>query len=250
MTVAACAELVQRGDPDRFLAVMAAPPETRAQLLPLYAFNLEVARAPWVTQEPLIAEMRLQWWRDVVENAASGAAKAHEVAGPLHGLIRDFGLPVDVLDRLITARRWDIHRDPHEGPQALGEYLEDTGAGLMWLAARALGAPDGAEAAVRAYGWATAAAGYLRAVPALEARGRQPLPEGFGAQDLARQGLDRLAEARAARKAVPKAIAPALLAGWQAEWLLRQVFAGRSSPELSEAQRRWRLIWQAFTGRW
>jgi len=250
VTVAACAELVQRGDPDRFLAVMAAPPETRAQLLPLYAFNLEVARAPWVTQEPLIAEMRLQWWRDVVENAASGAAKAHEVAGPLHGLIRDFGLPVDVLDRLITARRWDIHRDPHEGPQALGEYLEDTGAGLMWLAARALGAPDGAEAAVRAYGWATAAAGYLRAVPALEARGRQPLPEGFGAQDLARQGLDRLAEARAARKAVPKAIAPALLAGWQAEWLLRQVFAGRSSPELSEAQRRWRLIWQAFTGRW
>ena len=250
MTVEACAGLVQRGDPDRFLAVMAAPPETRAQLLPLYAFNLEVARAPWVTQEPLIAEMRLQWWRDVVENAASGAAKAHEVAGPLHGLIRDFGLPVDVLDRLITARRWDIHRDPHEGPQALGEFLEDTGAGLMWLAARALGAPDGAEAAVRAYGWATAAAGYLRAVPELEARGRQPLPEGFGAQDLAQRGLDRLAEARAARKAVPKAIAPALLAGWQAEWLLRQVLAGRSSPELPEAQRRWRLLWQAFTGRW
>ena len=72
MTVAACAELVQRGDPDRFLAVMAAPVGVRAQLLPLYAFNLEVARAPWVTQEPLIAEMRLQWWRDVVENAGSG----------------------------------------------------------------------------------------------------------------------------------------------------------------------------------
>lgn len=250
MTVAACAELVQRGDPDRFLAVMAAPPETRAQLLPLYAINLEVARAPWVTQEPLIAEMRLQWWRDVVENAASGAAKAHEVAGPLHELIRDFGLPVDVLDRLIAARRWDIHRDPHEGPEALGAYLEDTGAGLMWLAARALGAPDGAEAAVRAYGWATAAAGYLRAVPELEARGRQPLPKGLGAQDLARRGLDRLAEARAARKAVSKAIAPALLAGWQAEWILRQALAGRSSPELPEAQRRWRLIWQAFTGRW
>ncbi|MGB3250003.1 MAG: squalene/phytoene synthase family protein, partial [Tabrizicola sp.] len=74
MTVAACAGLVQRGDPDRFRAVMAAPVEARAQLFPLYAFNLEVARAPWVTQEPLIAEMRLQWWRDVVENAASGAA--------------------------------------------------------------------------------------------------------------------------------------------------------------------------------
>jgi 15-cis-phytoene synthase len=250
MTVAACAELVQRGDPDRFLAVMAAPVEARAQLLPLYAFNLEVARAPWVTQEPLIAEMRLQWWRDVVENAASGAARAHEVAGPLHDLIRDFGLPVEVLDRLIDARRWDVHRDPHEGAEGLASYLEDTGAGLMWLAARALGAPDGAETAVRSYGWATAAAGYLRAVPELEARGRQPLPEGFGAQDLARRGLEKLAEARAARKAVPKGVAPALLAGWQTEGLLHQVVAGRSSPELPEARKRWQLLWQAFTGRW
>jgi phytoene/squalene synthetase len=250
MSIAACAELVQRGDPDRFLAVMAAPRDQRAQLFPLYAFNLEVARAPWVTQEPLIAEMRLQWWRDVVENAGSGAARAHEVAGPLHDLIRDFGLPVAVMDRLIAARRWDIHRDPHDGPEGLAAYLEDTGAGLMWLAARALGAPDPAEGPIRAFGWATAAAAYLRAVPELSARGRQPLPDGVEVDELARQGLAKLAEARAARKAVPAAVAPALLAGWQTEAILRQAVAGRSPLGLSEAQRRWRLLWQAFSGRW
>jgi phytoene/squalene synthetase len=229
---------------------MAAPVEARAQLFPLYAFNLEVARAPWVSQEPLIAEMRLQWWRDVVENAASGAARAHEVAGPLHDLIRDFGLPVDVMDRLIAARRWDIHREPHEGDEGLAGYLEDTGAGLMWLAARALGAPDSTEGAVRAYGWATAAAMYLRAVPDLEARGRQPLPKGISAQDVARRGLEKLAEARKGRKVVPKEIAAALLAGWQTEGVLHQIFARRSSSELSEARKRWGLFWQALTGRW
>jgi phytoene/squalene synthetase len=250
VSIAACADLVQRGDPDRFRAVMAAPREARAQLFPLYAFNLEVARAPWVTQEPLIAEMRLQWWRDVVENVASGAARAHEVAGPLHDLIRDFGLPAEVMDRLIAARRWDIHRDPHADAAALEAYLEDTGAGLVWLAARALGAPDGAGAAVRNYGWAVAAAGYLRAVPELLARGRQPLPEGMAATDLARLGLARLALARQARKAVPKEVAPALLVGWQAEGILCQVVAGRSSPDLPEARKRWHLMWQAFTGRW
>ncbi|MES2916192.1 MAG: squalene/phytoene synthase family protein [Pseudomonadota bacterium] len=251
MTVDACAELVRRGDPDRFLAVMAAPVEARAQLLPLYAFNLEVARAPWVTEEPLIAEMRLQWWRDVVENAASGAARAHEVAGPLHDLIRDFGLPVEVLDRLIAARRWDIAREPHPGPDDLAAYLDDTGAGLMWLAARALGAPDGSEVAVRAYGWATAAAGYLQAVPALLARGRQPLPDGMSGPDLARLGLARLAIARQARRSVPKEVAPALLAGWQTDALLRHAAAaGTPDLHLSEFQRRWRLLRQSITGRW
>ena len=90
MSVAACAALVERGDPDRFMAVMAAPVALRVRLFPLYAFNLEIARAPWVTTQPMIAEMRLQWWRDVV---AEPAPRAHEVVGPLHGVIQAAGLP-------------------------------------------------------------------------------------------------------------------------------------------------------------
>ena len=72
MSFDACAALVERGDPQRFRAAMAAPPEARRVLFPLYAFNVEVARAPWVTQEPMIAEMRLQWWRDALEEIAMG----------------------------------------------------------------------------------------------------------------------------------------------------------------------------------
>jgi phytoene/squalene synthetase len=255
MTVAACAALVKRGDPDRFLAVMAAPVAARAQLFPLYAFNLEVARAPWVTEEPLIAEMRLQWWRDVVDNAASGAARAHEVAGPLHEVIRDFGLPIDVLDRLIAARRWDVGHEPFADLAALDDYVEATGAGLMWLAARALGAPDAAEPAVRSYGWAAAAAAYLKAVPELMARGRVPLPAGVSVEAVAAAGLARLASARQARRDVPKAVAPALLAGWQAEAVLRQALADPAAVSegrlgLSEFRRRGGLLWQAVTGRW
>jgi phytoene/squalene synthetase len=250
MTVAACADLVARGDPDRFLAVMAAPAAVRDRLFPLYAFNLEVARAPWVTEEPLIAEMRLQWWRDVVANAASGAARSHEVAEPLHHLIRNLSLPVNVLDRLIAARRWDVHREPHKGAEALAAYLEDTGAGLMWLAARALGAPDGAEMAVRAYGWAAGAASYLRAVPELKARGQQPLPGSYRAEDLAIAGLEKLAAARRGRSSVPPVVKPALLAGWQSASILTLAAQGAPSLDLSEFSRRGRLLWQTVTGRW
>jgi phytoene/squalene synthetase len=245
MTVEACAALVQRGDPDRFAAVMAAPVAARARLWPLYAFNLEVARAPWVTKEPMIAEMRLQWWRDVV---AEPSPRKHEVAGPLHVLIQGAGLPVEVLDRLVAARRWDVYRDAFEDRAAFDAYLEDTGAGLMWLAARALGAGVEVEGRVRALGWATGLANFLRAVPELEARGRVPLVDGRpeAVQALAEAGLARVRASRGVGGA-------ALLAGWQTAALLEQVrrdpmVVAEGRMGLSEFSRRGRLLWQAISG--
>jgi phytoene/squalene synthetase len=252
--VGACAALVERGDPDRFLAVMAAPVPARGPLFVLYAFNLEVARAPWVTQEPVIAEMRLQWWRDAVAEAPAGARRAHEVAGPLADLIRSAGLQVEVMDRLILARRWDVDRDPFADAAAFSAYLDDTGGGLAWLAARALGADAQAEAAARDAGWAAGLAGFLRAVPELEARGRIPLVDGRpqAVAALTAEGLARLARARARRAALPAA---AMLAGWQTGPLLR---LAQRSPQLvaegglatSEFARRGGLLWAALTGRW
>ena len=83
----ACADTVQKGDPDRFLATMAAPVSARPLLFTLYAFNIELSRAPWASQESMIAEMRVQWWRDVGAEIATGTAvRRHYVATPLAAL--------------------------------------------------------------------------------------------------------------------------------------------------------------------
>ncbi|WP_424970325.1 squalene/phytoene synthase family protein [Dinoroseobacter sp. S76] len=256
MTLNACAALVERGDPDRFASVMASPVAARAVLFPVYAFNLEVSRAPWVTEEAMIAEMRLQWWRDTLEEIGQGAEpRAHEVVAPLNAVLD--AEATEVLDKLIVARRWEIYRDPFEDAAALNTYLEDTGAGLVWTIGRLLGAGPEAEAPLRAQGWAAALARYLQAVPELEARNRIPLVDGRSAAvaDLARAGLARLAEARKARRDVPKPALPALLAGWQAEAILQQAAA---EPEAvaagdlggSEFGKRARLAWISSTGRW
>jgi len=106
MSFQACADIVRKGDPERFLAAMAAPPAARRVLFPLYAFNVEVSRAPWVTEEPMIAEMRLQWWRDALEEiAAGGAVRSHEVTVELAAVLD--GEAAKALDRSIAARRWD-----------------------------------------------------------------------------------------------------------------------------------------------
>lgn len=253
MTVAACAALVQQGDPDRFLAAMATPVAARAALLPLYAVNLELARAPWVTAEPMIAEMRLQWWRDAVAEAAAGTVRAHEVMTPLADVIRARALPVALFDEMAEARRQDIWAEAMTPDQA-ADYLDATGGALMALTVRALGL-TGQDAGARAVGRAGAAAAFLRALPELAARGRPPLAD-TGPEALARlanRGLGWLAEGR--RAGLPRAAAPALRAVWQAGPVLRMAAAdpfrateGRLAP--SEAARRWGLLRRALIGGW
>ena len=255
MSLDACADLVARGDPDRWQALMAAPVAARAKLLPLFALNLELARIPWATKEPMIAEMRLQWWREVVEAAVAGeAARAHEIAGPLNELIRAGALPAGVFNQMIEARRHDAWGETFADAAALADYLAATGGGLAWLSALALGAGPGAEAPVRAYGQAAALANYLLAVPEITARGRVALPD-VAPDQLARMGLQWLASARSGRHAVSSGAAAALLPGWQAGQILNRaaadpaaVAAGQLRP--SEFSRRGRLLWQAFSGRW
>jgi 15-cis-phytoene synthase len=245
----ACAAIVERGDPDRFLAVMAAPANARPALLTLYAFNLEIARAPWVTQEPLIARMRLQFWRDVVAEAGDAPPRAHEVAAPLASLIVSRSIPRHLFERMIQAREMDLERAPFDSEAELWMYLEETSGILMSLSVRALGG-NGDETA-RDVGTAQGLANYFLAVPALEAAGRAPLPDGrpLAVAALARVGLDRLGGG--AKVSGPARAA--LLAAWRARAILKQavadpgaVSAGRLGE--SEFRRRGSLLWRSFFG--
>ena len=251
MSLAACAGIVERGDPDRFLATMAAPPGARARLWPLYAFNVEVSRAPWVTREPLIAEMRLQWWSDALgEIASGGPVRSHEVATPLSEVLDAEG--ARALDRTVAARRADAHRTGPADEEALDRHIADTAGELLRQAVRLLGAEGGEKAAGDA-GWAQGIANWLLAVPALEAAGVAPLWPGADPAALARKGLRRLASAR--RSGVPRAARPAMLAAWRAGGVLARA---ERAPERvrggglggSEFARRGALLLRSATGRW
>ena len=250
----ACAAIVERGDPDRFMAAMAAPVAARRVLFPLYAFNVEVSRAPWVTEETMIAEMRLQWWRDAIEEIAKGGTvRRHEVVTPLADILTpDMAAG---MDEMIAVRRWDIYKDPFEDAAHFDRYIDQSAGTLMWVAARILGAAD--EAVVRDIGYAGGVAAWLRAIPDLEARKRVPLLDGTadGVRALAQSALDRLHRARSNRRAISRAAAPALLSGWQSGAILKQAVAdpqavANGTLGQSEAKKRFTLMWGAATGRW
>lgn len=256
MTALDCAALVERGDPGRFAATMAAPPAARLRLWPLYALNLELARIPWLTAEPVLAEMRLQWWIDSL-TAPPGSGTPHEILGPLIGLIAvapDIARP---LAGLAEARRWDCWREPFADEAALWAYLDATSGGLMWSAARVLGAPDTAEPVVREFAAGAGMANWLTATAPLIAQGRQPLQDTSptAITELARQGRARIKAARARRHLVPARAIPALWTGWQARGLLAQASA---RPEavlsgdlaLSPFREKGGLLLRAMTGFW
>lgn len=175
--LSASATLLANADPDRFRAVMAAPRPSRAVLFPLYAANAEVARAPWASKEPMIVAMRLQWWRDVLgEIIAGGPVRGHEVATPLGAALSKEAAAV--WEVAIELRLKDCEARPFEDTSELLHYLEQTGGSLLWAAALALGAPERDERSVRKIGTAQALANYFCALPELEARGKQPVPDG------------------------------------------------------------------------
>ncbi len=213
MSFDACAAIVEKGDPDRFRATMAAPVAARRILFPLYAFNVEVTRAPWVTKEAMIAEMRLQWWRDALEEIAKGeTVRKHEVVDALAEILDPVGAAS--LDALIVARRWDIYSDAFEDQAHFDSYIDATSGDLLWTASRLLGGRN--EQSVHDLAYGIGVANLLQAIPALEDKGRKPLVDGTtdGVRSLAKSAL-----ARFQRGAAPK---PVRLSGFMTKTVLSQ----------------------------
>ena len=151
-TLSRVGEIVRRHDPDRFYTSLFAPAARRGALWALYAFNHELARARETVREPMMAMIRLQWWREVVE----GARRRHEVAEPLRDAIDAGALRLTDLLAMIEGRE----ADAPDADDAWRAYVDATAGALAQAAGHALGAGD--TDAIRAAGAAYGAAGLQR----------------------------------------------------------------------------------------
>src|SRR5271154_3133398 len=92
---ASITQLVRRGDPDRYLATLFAPEAKRPLLHALYAFNIEIARVAETVREPMMGEIRLEWWRETLEGARDGRPRNHDTALALAELFAAVDLPAE-----------------------------------------------------------------------------------------------------------------------------------------------------------
>jgi phytoene synthase len=168
---ALCGAALRESDRDRWLACLFAPDAPRPHLFALYAFNAEVSRIREHVSQPILGEMRLQWWLDALNEATDGEVRgdlhAHPVADALLASIEAKNLPRNLLGDLLEARRFDLYDDPAPDLGFLDRFCEETCSSLFALAGLILGGSggkDSAEAASQA-GRAYAFTGLLRAFP-------------------------------------------------------------------------------------
>jgi len=160
--------VLRRADPDRFFCTLFAPAEKRSALALLYLFNNELARAREVASEPILALIRLNWWREVV----SGQAKKHEIATPLTEALNSGIFAQEALLGLITAREDETAPEIADAA-AFFAYARNSAGKLARIAGQVLGADS---QRIEDLGTAYGIAGILRAAPHLAAQGRSLLP--------------------------------------------------------------------------
>ncbi len=229
-------ETVRRADPDRWLASRFIGDEAaRADVVALYAFNHELARASEVARDALMGEIRLTWWREAMEEIAAGKAhRRHPVVDVLaHS-------PIDplALAAMAEARLADLDPKPFADESAVLDYVDATAGALMALAARRLDAgaePRHTRAAARAW----ALTGLWRAG---KASGRMRLPDAWNEAGVKARVGAALARANADAKGLPAAAFPAMA---------YVTLAGRyaAGAEVGELGRKARLIWAVARGR-
>jgi NADH dehydrogenase [ubiquinone] 1 alpha subcomplex assembly factor 6 len=245
---------LRRHDRDRFLTTLFAPSDRRAALVALYGFNFEVAKIREIVHEPLLGQIRLQWWREAIDEIYRGATtRKHEVVQPLAEAIRRFALTRYHFDRLIDGRTADLDDVPPRDLAAFETYAGETSGRLVFLALEILDATEPAAIeAGRHVGIAWALVGLIRALPVQLRMRRVTLPAALmqehGVDEaqllalkpspalaavverIAGAARQHLAQAGALRHTVPRRATAALLPATLARAHLRRIETAGNDP--------------------
>ena len=164
-------------NPDRFLLLLFNPPFVMESLAIIDTFNEEVASIANHTTSPLMAHIKLQWWRDELQKIYMGqGVPPTPLLGEMATLIKEYALPFHLFDSDLTGRRGDVSDDPPYDLGALRTYISDTQGNLMRVKCMICGGTDPQalwDAVAHIYG----VVGMVCSAPYHAAYGRIFLPE-------------------------------------------------------------------------
>lgn len=245
-----CGDLVRENDRDLWLACLFAPPSSRQYIHAIYAFVIETAHIRDKVSQPLLGEMRLRWWRDILESGALADDAGPPVAAALLDTVKKFDLPLDEITALIDARIFDLYDDPMSTVAALLDYCRATASAPIRWAGQVLGASS------TAYDDAGIALGLTNI---LRARNSAFVPQELRAASSLAEGRRKLAGLALNKYESARSVADGLATGREAllpvatvPLYLEQLARTGYDPDIalsepSPLRRQWRL-WRASRG--
>lgn len=166
---------------DRYLSALLAPAGVRDDLTALAAFAGEIARIPGAVSQPMIGDIRLQWWRDTLDAAteAGEVAAGHPIADALAAALRRQKASLDTIHRVLDAQASRLEDRPFRDLDQLVAHLAAYDGGLFEAAWRMLGGRSTPPAVLAEAGVVYGLARCLIEAPAELAQGRVVLPTGL-----------------------------------------------------------------------
>jgi len=171
-------ESAQGLTPDFYLCALLAPKAARDDLIALAAFKGTIENICFRVSEPLIGDIRLQWWCDWLQGLPGNGQSGHPIADTMATVIARNNLAAKSIHRMLDAQRTHIYSSPVLQMKNLFADLVNADGMAFTCAAQILGEPVSIEllmasaAAGRAYG-------LVRLITHLRdhaARGYWPLP--------------------------------------------------------------------------
>jgi phytoene synthase len=167
MTLSFCSSQVKKYDYYRYLCCLLSPSNLQERFFAVYAFNSEIAKIKEVVSEPMVGHIRLQWWRDAIDEIYDGipVKHNHEIVHALYKVICAVDIDKELFERLLDAREADIEFTAPETLDNLKNYAIGTCSNLFLLLLAACEIDDKHAAEAAHYGGiAYALTGIMRAM--------------------------------------------------------------------------------------
>ena len=127
------ADKIRHHDPDRFIAATLLPYDHFKDAVILLAFYHEIAEVRDKIRDPLLGQMRLQWWHDMVERCFTGKSVSTPLLTALQSLIAKGRTEQHLYHDLISARMREITGINMQNLHDLHFFAKDTNAPLQTL---------------------------------------------------------------------------------------------------------------------
>ena len=171
-------QAAKAGEPDRYLAALLAPAGVRDDLVTLAAFLAEIGRIAFDVSDPVLGEIRIQWWRDALQAGKSASFSGNPIADAFADVATRHNFRSEALEGCLDAHAHSLYSAPPPDVEALRQELILKEGTAFAFAAQILGVTHKmpSAATIENAGIAFGLARLGLRLPYALARGRMPLP--------------------------------------------------------------------------